>query len=51
MDKQKSEDLIKQQQQHYKDAMMKKQYEAQLRTMEYSEKNKTVLANFLRLNS
>lgn len=50
MDKKQSEDLIKQKQEIYKEAMMKKQYEAQLRTMEYTEKNKAVLANFLRLN-
>ena len=50
MDKKQSEDLIKQKQEIYKEAMMKKQYEAQLRTIGYSEKNKAVLANFLRLN-
>ena len=49
LEKTQAESQIQQQEQIHKEAMMKRQYEAKLRTLEYEEKNKTVLANFLRL--
>jgi hypothetical protein len=49
LEKTQAELLMEQQEKKYKEIMMKKQYESQLRTMEYNEKNKTVLANFMRL--
>lgn len=50
LEKSHAENLLKQQEQLFKEAMMKKQYDSQLRTLDYTEKNKAVLANFLRLN-
>ena len=49
LEKTQAESLIQQQERIHKEAMMKRQYESKLRTLEYEEKNKTVLANFLRL--
>jgi len=49
LEKAQAERLIEEREKAYKETMMRKQYEAQLRTLEYSEKNKAVLANFLRL--
>lgn len=49
LEKSQAEAQIQRQDNIHKEAVMKRQYEAKLRTMEYEEKNKTVLANFLRL--
>jgi hypothetical protein len=49
LEKAQAEAQLQQQEKVHKETMMKKQYEAKLRTLAYEEKNKTVLANFLRL--
>lgn len=49
LEKSQAEAQMRQQEQIHKEALMKRQYEAKLRTLEYEEKNKRVLANFLRL--
>jgi hypothetical protein len=49
LEKSEAEAQMRQQEQIHKEALMKRQYEAKLRTLEYEEKNKRVLANFLRL--
>lgn len=44
-----SERMLAQQDQIYREKMMKKEYSSNLKNMEYEEKNKSVLSNFLRL--
>jgi len=47
--KQQAERMLAQQDQTYRERMMKKEYSSNLKSMEYEEKNKTVLSNFLRI--
>ena len=49
MDKQASELLLKQQEKEYKDRMLKKQHQSELKTMEYEEKNKKIISSFLQI--
>ena len=49
MDKQASEVLLQQQEKEYKDRMLKKQHESELKTMEYEEKNKKIISSFLQI--
>lgn len=49
LEKQQAEQLLQQQDRTYRERMMHKQYESDLRTTRYEEKNKRVMANFLRL--
>jgi len=44
-----AERMLAQQDQTYRERMMKKEYSSNLKSMEYEEKNKTVLSNFLRI--
>lgn len=46
-----AEKMLLDQEQIMKEKMMNKQYQSQLRTQEYEQKNKTVLSSFLQLNS
>jgi len=47
--KQQAERMLAQQDQTYRERMMKKEYSSNLKSMEYEEKNKAVLSNFLRI--
>jgi hypothetical protein len=49
LEKQQAEQLLQQQDRTYRERMMHKQYESNLRTTRYEDKNKQVMANFLRL--
>jgi hypothetical protein len=49
LEKQEAEAYLAQQDKHYKERMMQKEYQAMLATKKYEEKNKSVLANFLRI--
>lgn len=49
VDNQEGRRMLEHQEQMFQEKMRQKQYQSQLRTMEAEEKNKTVLANFLRL--
>lgn len=49
MSKQQAELMLSQQDQLYREKMMKKEYSSNLKNMEYEEKNKTILSNFLRI--
>ena len=49
LSKPESEQLLAQQEQLYREKMMKKEYSSNLQNMRYEEKNKSVLSNFLRL--
>ena len=51
LEKQQAEQLLQQQDRTYRERMMHKQYESNLRTTRYEEKNKQVMANFLRLTN
>lgn len=51
LEKQQAEQLLQQQDRTYRERMMHKQYESNLRTNRYEEKNKQVMANFLRLTN
>jgi hypothetical protein len=44
-----AERMLAQQDQLYREKMMKKEYSSNLKNMEYEEKNKAVLSNFLRI--
>jgi hypothetical protein len=39
------------QEKNYKEAIMRKEYESNLKSSQYVEKNKTVLSNFLHLHN
>ena len=41
--------MLAQNDQLYREKMMKKEYSSNLKIMEYEEKNKSVLSNFLRI--
>jgi len=49
LEKTQAEKMIEMQQKEHEKMIMKKQYNASLKTMEYEEKNKQVLSNFLRI--
>ena len=49
LSKPESERMLAQQDQIYREKMMKKEYSSNLKNMEYEEKNKSVLSNFLRI--
>ena len=49
LEKQEAEKLLEQQNALYRQQILKKEHAAKLRTMEYEEKNKTIMSNFLRL--
>jgi hypothetical protein len=51
LEKTESEQLLSQQQQIYQQRMMQKEYASKLRTIEYEQKNKIVLSNFLQLKN
>jgi len=47
----KAKQLLAQQEQAYKEAMMRKEYATKLRTKEFEEKNRNVMASFLQLKN
>uniref|UniRef100_A0A6C0D352 J domain-containing protein n=1 Tax=viral metagenome TaxID=1070528 RepID=A0A6C0D352_9ZZZZ len=49
LEKTDAERLLAQQEQQYRERMLHKQHASSLRTMQYEEKNRAVLSNFLRL--
>ena len=51
LEKQQAELLLQQQDRTYRERMMHKQYESTVKTNQYEEKNKQVMANFLRLTN
>jgi len=51
LEKNESEQFLSQQQNIYQHRMMQKEYASKLRTMEYEQKNKIVLGNFLQLKN
>lgn len=51
LEKDEAERLLSDQERQYKESMMKKEHAAKLRSMEYEQKNKSVLAAFLRLGN
>jgi hypothetical protein len=51
LEKEKAELLLSEQERQYKESMMKKEHAAKLRSLEYEQKNKSILANFLRLGN
>lgn len=51
LEKQQAEQLLAAQEKAYKEAIMRKEYEAKLKSSHYEEKNKSVLSNFLFLGN
>ena len=51
LEKAEAERMLSEQDRIYRESMMKKEHAANLRSMEYEKKNKSVLANFLRLGN
>jgi hypothetical protein len=51
LEKEEAEQLLSQQERQYRESIMKKEHAAKLRSMEYEQKNKSVLATFLRLGN
>jgi len=51
LEKQDAERVLAQQNQQYREQMMHKEYADKLKTMQYEEKNKNVLATFLRIKN
>jgi len=51
MEKQEAERILSQQNSQYKEQMMQKEYADKLKTMQYEEKNKNVLATFMRIKN
>lgn len=51
MERSEANRLMESQEQMFQEKMRQKQYQSQLRTMEAEQKNKTVLSNFLRIQS
>ena len=51
MEKQDAERQLQQENAVYKQQMMQKEYDAKLKSMEYEQKNKSILSNFLRLTN
>jgi hypothetical protein len=50
MEKTQAEKLLEQQEKQLQETILKKQHAAELKQMEYAEKNKTILSSFLRLH-
>ena len=51
LDKKESEYILETQQREHEQLIMKKQYQSKLQSMEYEQKNKQVLANFMRIDN
>lgn len=51
LEKSEAEKLLSTQEQQFKQRIMQKEYQSNLRTMEYEQKNKTVLSSFLQLRN
>jgi len=51
LEKQEAEHMLSLQEKNYKEAIMRKEYESNLKSSQYVEKNKTVLSNFLYLHN
>jgi hypothetical protein len=51
LEKQESERILAQQNTQYREQMMQKEYADKLKTMQYEEKNKKVLATFMRIKN
>jgi len=51
LEKSEAEQLLSMQEQQFKQRIMQKEYQSNLRTMEYEQKNKTVLSSFLQLKN
>ena len=51
MEKQQAERILSQQNSQYREQMMQKEYADKLKTMNYEEKNKSVLATFMRITN
>jgi hypothetical protein len=49
LEKSEAERLLSMQEEQFKNRIMQKEYQSKLRTLEYEEKNKTVLSSFLQL--
>jgi hypothetical protein len=51
IEKQESERILAQQNTQYREQIMQKEYADKLKTMQYEEKNKNVLATFMRIKN
>ena len=51
LEKEKAQHILQEQERMTKERIMRKEYEAKLRTQEYAAKNKTILASFLHLGN
>jgi hypothetical protein len=51
LEKNQAELMLSEQERQYRETMMKKEHAAKLKSMEYEQKNKTVLGNFMRLGN
>jgi hypothetical protein len=51
LEKSEAEQLLSMQEQQFKQRIMQKEYQSNLKTMEYEQKNKTVLSSFLQLRN
>jgi hypothetical protein len=51
VDKAMAERMLKEREDLHRQRMMQMEYKSGLRTMEYEQKNKTILANFMRLGN
>jgi hypothetical protein len=51
IEKDEAEQLLSMQERQFKERIMQKEYQSNLRTMEYEQKNKTVLSTFLQLRN
>jgi len=51
LEKSEAENLLSMQEQQFKQRIMQKEYQSNLKTMEYEQKNKTVLSSFLQLRN
>jgi hypothetical protein len=49
MNKQQAELFLKQQEKEFQETMLRKQHQSQLKTMDYEQKNKTIISNFWRI--
>lgn len=51
LEKNQAELILSEQERQYRETMMKKEHAAKLKSMEYEQKNKTVLGNFMRIGN
>ena len=51
LEKEQAELMLSEQERQYRETIMKKEHAAKLKSMEYEQKNKTVLGNFMRLGN